>query len=107
MVQLSEVSAIKAAGRRFVVAFPQHRPRMSYGPAAARLYVTSASRYPLSVVISLPGQDIVGLLWPPSEAEPFRARTYRLLHHGDFIECQLPSAVQLHGTNIENKGALS
>jgi len=102
---LREVSAIKASGRQFLVAFPQHEPPTSHGPAAARLYVTSSSRYPLRVVISLPGQDTAGLLWPPSEAPPFSTRQYRLLHSGDYVECQLPSAVQLHGTDIENKGS--
>ena len=88
----------KDAGRQFVVAFPQHQQT-----AAARLYVTSCSWYPVDVVISLPGH-VTGLLWPPSQAAPFTRRSYHLFNNGHAVELELPSPVQLDGTNIENKG---
>ena len=92
----------RSAGREFVVAFPQHSAG-SLGPAAARLYVTSCSWQPIQVTISLPGQ-VRGLLWPASHAEPFTERRYRLAHNGDTVELELPTAVHLDGSNIENKG---
>ena len=91
----------KAAGRQFVIAFPQHQRTL--GPAAARLYVTSSSWYPVHVDISLPGH-VTGLLWPPSQAPPFTGRSYNLLNNGDTVELELPSPVHLQGTSIENKG---
>ena len=90
-----------AAGRQFVVAFPQHSAAL--GPASARLYVTSCSWWPVDVLISLPGQ-VRGLLWPPSQAEPFTERRYRLAQNGDAVELELPTQVHLDGSNIENKG---
>jgi len=75
----------KDAGRQFVVAFPQHQQT-----AAARLYVTSCSWYPVDVVISLPGH--------------VTRRSYHLFNNGHAVELELPSPVQLDGTNIENKG---
>jgi len=98
---LPTVSGVRSAGRQFIIAFPQHDGRL--GPAAARLYVTSCSWYPVRVVISLPG-TATGLLWPPSRAAPFTERSYRLTNNGDSVELELPSPVHVHGTNIENKG---
>jgi len=100
---LSRVSGRAAAGRQFVVAFPQHHCTLC--PAAARLYVTSSSWTPLDVVISLPGH-VTGRLWPASKAPPFTQRSYRLHNNGDSVELELPSPVHLDGTNIENKGSV-
>jgi len=94
----SHVSDGKAAGRQFVVAFPQHR-------GTARLYVTSCSWQPVDVIVSLPGH-VTGLLWPSSQAPPFTERSYRLVNNGDAVELELPSPVHLDGTNVENKGAV-
>jgi len=95
----------KAAGRQFVLAFPQHRCRGCPSPAA-RLYVTSCSRRgPVDVVVNLPGQAR-GLLWPTLLAPPFTRSSHRLLNNGDSVEFELPSPVHLDGTSVENKGLL-
>ena len=94
----------KSAGRQFAVVFPQHHRAGTTAPAAARLYVTSCSWYPVHVVVSLPRSHVTGLLWPPYEAPAFTDRSYHLMNNGDSVELELPSPVHLHGTNVENKG---
>jgi len=91
----------RSAGRQFIVAFPQHEG--TFGPASARLYVTSCAWQPVDVVISLPGQ-VRGLLWPTSQAPRFNDRSYRLRNNGDTVEIEMPPPVHLQGTSIENKG---
>jgi hypothetical protein len=88
-------------GREFLVAFLENR--VVLGSPSPRLYVTSFSRQPVNVTVSLPGMS-VGLLWPASVAPPFYSNTYRLQAIGQGIEISFPSAIQLLGTNVENKG---
>ena len=88
-------------GREFLVAFSQNRPVL--GSPSPRLYVTSSSNQPVDVTVSLPGMS-VGLLWPAAVGPPFYQSTYRLPAIGQGQEIDFPSALQLLGTNIENKG---